>query len=101
MDINISNEDIVLIEKFIGIRNKGYYCDGKQLTDVYNRVLNKRVNPTQCGSCLRVRVSELEDALNRYKRQQEKLQETPKQEEPVITPEEENKPVRKARKQGK
>lgn len=62
-----SKEDIELVEKFIEIKNKGYYCDGTQLTQVYNRVLEKNVNVTNCGSCLRGRVSELEAALRYFK----------------------------------
>lgn len=61
-------EDIEKVEKFIEIKNKGWYADGAQLTEVYNRVLHKSVNVTQCGSCLRQRVGELEDALNHYKK---------------------------------
>ena len=82
-----SKEDIEMVEKFIDIKSKGYYCDGAQLTEVYNRVLEKHVNPTNCGSCIRARITELEDALNRFKRQIA-LEEQKKQEE---TPVEENK----------
>lgn len=64
-----TNEDVELVEKFIKIRNRGMYADGKQLTDVYNRVLEKNVHVTSCGSCLRQRVSELEKALNKFKEQ--------------------------------
>lgn len=77
-----TSDDIKMVEKFIEIRNKGLYADGTQLTEVYNRVLEKRVAPTSCGSCLRARVTELEDALNRFKRQMElekKQEETPKE----------------------
>ena len=56
--MNWNKEDIELIEKFIDIKNKGYYCDGTQLTEVYNRVLEKNVKFTNCGSCLRQRVCE-------------------------------------------
>ena len=62
-----TKEDIELVEKFIEIKNKGYYCDGLQLTQVYNRVLEKNVNVTNCGTCLRGRVSELEAALKYFK----------------------------------
>ena len=82
-----ANDDIKLVEKFIEIRNKGYYCDGGQLTEVYNRVLEKNVHTTNCSSCMRARISELETALNRFKR----LSEQEKQEEPATTPQEENK----------
>lgn len=73
-----TSDDVKMVEKFIEIRDKGYYCDGTQLTEVYNRVLEKRVNPTNCGSCLRQRVNELADALAKFKRQLEK--ETPVEE---------------------
>lgn len=65
--IEWTNEDIKMVERFIEIKNKGYYADGKQLTDYYNRLLGKHVNVTQCGSCLRQRVGELEAALNHAK----------------------------------
>lgn len=86
-----TNDDVKLVEKFIDIKNKGYYCDGAQLTQVYNRVLNKNVNPTNCGSCIRQRVQELEDALNHFKR----LSEVKKEEEQTVVKAEENKAVRK------
>ncbi len=62
-----TSEDIKMIEKFIDIKNRGFYVDGGQLTDVYNRVLEKNVPITNCGSCLRQRVNELEQALNKFK----------------------------------
>lgn len=88
-----NKEDIEKVEKFIEIRNKGYYCDGAQLTEVYNRVLEKHVNVTNCGSCLRQRVNELAEALERFKR----LSEASKPDEPTTTKEEENKEPRKAK----
>ena len=90
--MNWSNEDIKLVEKFIEIRNKGFYCDGGQLTEVYNRVLDKRAAPTNCGSCIRQRINELEGALNSFK----KLSEAQTKQEVDNTKEEENKAVRKA-----
>lgn len=63
-----NNEDVKLVEKFIEIRNRGYYADSAQLNDVYNRVLEKNVAPTSCGSCMRTRISELETALNQFKK---------------------------------
>ena len=74
-----TNEDVVLVEKFIDIKNKGFYCDGGQLTTVYNRVLEKNAPPTNCGSCMRARISELETALNQFKKTLEvKEEEQPK-----------------------
>ena len=89
-----NKEDIEKVEKFIEIRNKGYYCDGAQLTEVYNRVLEKHVTPTSCGSCLRQRVNELAEALERFK----KLSEASKPDEPTVINEEENKELTEAEK---
>lgn len=72
-----NDEDVKLIEKFIEIKNRGFYCDGGQLTEVYNRVLEKNVPPTNCGSCMRARISELETALNNFKKTLE-VKEEPK-----------------------
>lgn len=63
-----TSEDVQMVEKFIDIRNKGFYCDGGQLTQVYNRVLEKSAPPTNCGSCMRQRISELEMALTQFKK---------------------------------
>lgn len=87
-----NKEDIEKVEKFIEIRNKGYYCDGAQLTEVYNRVLEKHVNVTNCGSCLRQRVNELAEALERFKR----LSEASKPDEGTTTKEEGNKELTEA-----
>ena len=75
--MKFTDEDIKLIEKFIEIKNRGFYCDGTQLTNVYNRVLEKNVPPTNCGSCMRARISELETALNSFKKTLE-VKEEPK-----------------------
>lgn len=87
--MKFTKEDISLIEKFVEIRNKGFYADGGQVTEVYNRVLEKNVNVTNCGSCLRGRITELEDALRRFK-SLAKQQET---EEVNNDTQEENKPA--------
>lgn len=78
--IEWTDEEIKMVEKFIEIKNKGYYADGKQVTDYYNRLLGKRVNPTNCGSCIRQRVGELEGALN-HARELERQAEEKKQQE--------------------
>ena len=74
--MRFTDEDIKFVEKAIEIKNKGYYLDGGQLTEVYNRVLEKRATPTNCGSCIRQRVTELEAALNQFKKLNEKVEET-------------------------
>lgn len=88
-----TSDDVKMVEKFIEIKNKGYYCDGGQLTEVYNRVLEKRVNPTNCGSCIRQRINELEEALNRFKKLSEELEEKKVEDNAP----EETKAVRKAK----
>lgn len=85
--MKFTKEDIEKIEKFISIKNRGYYADGGQVTEVYNRVLEKNVNVTNCGSCLRGRIQELEAALNHFKA----LSERTKVEEPTPVKEDENK----------
>lgn len=79
--MKFTDEDVKKIEKFIEIRNKGYYASGSEVTDVYNRVLEKRVSSTMCSSCLRQRISELETALNRFKKE---LETNRKQEEQTV-----------------
>lgn len=91
-----TNDDIKLVEKFIEIKNKGYYVSGEQLTEAYNRILHKHVAVTNCGSCLRGRVNELEAALNEFKKLSEKASEAQEKVEVNNTKEEENKAVRKA-----
>ena len=86
INYNFNNEDIKKVERFIEIKNKGMYCDGAQITDLYNRVLGKRAPVTNCGSCLRARVSELETALNHYK-----AQKSVPEVEVITIPQEENK----------
>lgn len=92
--MNFTPENIELVKKFIEIKNKGYHCNGKQLTAVYNQVLGKNVPSTNCSSCLRQRVSELEKALNEWKAQTAKeaseiAQDEPKQEDLATTKEDE------------
>ena len=88
-----TEEDKAAVRKFIEIKNKGYYVNSNVLQKVYNRVLEKNLNPTNCGSCLRARVTELEKALRQWEEQERKeaeikAQETLKQEEPTPIKEE-------------
>ena len=79
----ISDFDIKNIEKFVEIRNQGFYASGKEVTEVYNRVLQKKVAVTNCGSCIRQRIDELSRALAQFKAlSAQKKEEQPKEEEP-------------------
>ena len=69
--MTISSEDIKTIEKFVQIKNKGLYCSGAEVTAVYNRCLGKNLASTNCSACVRQRISELETALNRFKKELE------------------------------
>ena len=62
-NITFTPEDVDITEKFIQIKNKGYYASGEQVTEVYNRVFKKNLSSTSCGSCIRQRITELEGAL--------------------------------------
>lgn len=69
--MNWTSDDIKLVEKLIEIKNKGLYASGADVTAIYNRVLDKHANVTNCGACVRGRIQELENALNRFKQQLE------------------------------
>lgn len=90
-EITWTNDDVKLVEKFIEIKNRGFYVSGEELTNAYNRILHKHVNVTQCGSCLRQRVTELENALNHFK--QKMALESEKNEQMDNIPQEENKTI--------
>lgn len=74
MEITFTKEDIELVEKLIRIKNSGFYASGEEVTKIYNRILNKNVNVTNCGSCIRGRIQELENALNHFKAISEKVE---------------------------
>lgn len=92
-----TNEDIKLVEKFIDIKDRGYYVEGGQLTQVYNRVMEKNVPSTNCGSCLRQRINELQVALQQFKKSIEVNSEASEgitEDKVDNTKEEDKKPVR-------
>ena len=114
INYTFTNEDVQFVEKAIEVKNKGWYMDGAQLTQVYNRVLHKNANVTNCGSCIRQRICELETALNHFKQKManetiqsqldgsnETLQtisspsESVEEQEPTTIKEDKNKAVRK------
>ena len=70
--MEITKADQEAIEKFSDILNRGRYAVSQEVTEVYNRVLNKAVRNTNCSSCIRQRVFELKEALDLWKREQEK-----------------------------
>lgn len=88
--MTISSEDLELIRKFKAIRDKGYYCDGKQVTDLHNKIFGTRLAPTNCSSCIRQRINALATAAEKFERElqniQNKAQIQPNEEEKVEEP---------------
>ena len=91
----ISETDREKIRKFESIRQRGMYASGVEVTEVYNRVLNKRLPSTNCGSCIRQRIQEIVTALNKEEEQERKAAEAAK------ALEEQNKPETKVTKKKK
>lgn len=88
-----------MIDKLNDIMQKGYYADGKQVTDLYNKVIQPAspLASTNCSACVRRRISDLVEWKRKFERKLElekKASETLKQEDPTPVKEEENKAVR-------
>ena len=75
---HIDEQDKILIKKFDEIRQRGYYANSNQVTSLYNKILEKNVNNTSCGSCLRGRIQELVNALRKQEQAEKKAQEAAK-----------------------
>lgn len=71
--MNFTEKDKELVRKFINIKKRGLYVESTQLTEAYNRILDKNVRNTTCGSCMRARIAELETALNKWDADEAKL----------------------------
>ena len=65
--MTISSEDIELADKFYNILNTGYYCDSNSVTTLYNKLTGKNVNNTNCSTCIRHRVLEIHNIVERLK----------------------------------
>lgn len=66
--MRIGKEDRELIEELFSKFNKGERIKSQVLTDLYNRVTGKNLTNTTCGSCLRQRLFEVVDILNKAKK---------------------------------
>lgn len=71
--MNFTERDKELVRKFINIKKRGLYVESTQLTEAYNRILDKNVRNTTCGSCMRARIAELESALNKWEADEAKI----------------------------
>lgn len=61
----ISEEDKTLIRNFKAILDRGHYANGRQVTEVYNRVFNKNLASTNCSTCIKKRISQMYNQLQK------------------------------------
>ena len=64
-NITISSEDAEFIEFAYSLINGAKYPSFTKVTEVYNRVFNKQLSSTSCGSCIRQRILELKNTLDK------------------------------------
>lgn len=86
-NITISSEDAEFIEFAYKLCNSAKYPSFTKVTEVYNKVFNKQLSSTSCGSCIRQRVLELKNTLDKLN--EEILKE--KEEKEIIPSNTENK----------
>lgn len=67
--MGITKEDRELIDELYKKFNKGERISGKIITDLYNRVFEKKLDYTSCGSCLRKRLFDIVGALDKCRKQ--------------------------------
>ena len=86
-NITISSEDAEFIEFAYSLINSAKYPSFTKVTEVYNRVFNKQLSSTSCAQCIRQRVLELKNTLDKLN--EEILKE--KEEKEIILLKENNK----------
>lgn len=64
-NITINNEDAEFIEFAYSLINSAKYPSFTKVTEVYNRVYNKQLSSTSCGACIRQRILELKNTLDK------------------------------------
>ena len=68
--------DILVMETFIQLVKRGSRISGTDITELYNKVFNKNLKPTNCSSCINQRYKELKNAyynfINLLKEEEEK-----------------------------
>lgn len=64
-NITISSEDAEFIDFAYKLINSAKYPSFTKVTEVYNRVFNKQLSSTSCGSCIRQRILELKNTLDK------------------------------------
>ena len=64
-NLTINNEDAEFIEFAYSLINSAKYPSFTKVTEVYNRVYNKQLSSTSCGSCIRQRILDLKATLDK------------------------------------
>ena len=64
-NITISSEDAEFIEFAYSLINSAKFPSFSKVTEIYNRVYNKQLSSTSCGSCIRQRILELKATLDK------------------------------------
>lgn len=75
-NITISSEDAEFIDFAYKLINSAKYPSFTKVTEVYNRVYNKQLSSTSCGSCIRQRILELKNTLDKLNEEILKEKET-------------------------
>lgn len=86
-NITISSEDAEFIEFAYKLCNSAKYPSFTKVTEVYNKVFNKQLSSTSCAQCIRQRILELKNTLDKLN--EEILKE--KEEKEIIPSNTENK----------
>ena len=86
-NITISSEDAEFIEIAFSLVNTSRYPSFTKVTEVYNRVYKKQLSSTSCAQCIRQRILELKNTLDKLN--EEILKE--KEEKEIIPSNTENK----------
>ena len=86
-NITISSEDAEFIEFAYSLINSAKFPSFTKVTEVYNRVYNKQLSSTSCAQCIRQRILELKNTLDKLN--EEILKE--KEEKEIILLKENNK----------
>ena len=64
-NITISSEDAEFIEFAYSLINSAKFPSFTKVTEVYNRVFNKQLSSTSCAQCIRQRILELKNTLDK------------------------------------
>lgn len=67
--MNWDSENIIAFKKMQELANKKYRLNGVEVTNLYNSILNKKVSPTNCSSCINQRYQELKKSYNNFQKQ--------------------------------